>query len=300
MLSNSQQNKSMRIAFGVILRLVLPLANGVVRGIKGIRDVRFLRVLRSIASSRQALTNLFAFAANTISMNLSSVQGKYGSLSFTFCFAHVLLIMSVKITVSHRIEPILKLLKLRKPNAGIESLPDLPSEALTIPTLTMDDLMASTQTITTGPPMTPPNTPCSPNPSSPIFSPFMRAPRNSLPNFQPNQRKISLEEHMAPNCCTLNILAEPPEGQPIRADIVFIHGLHGSLVNTWKQGLWENDRKPVKFDRPPKPPVRPPKRLRHSRNTVVRPPHKHKRARFAHSDSMQKHSSMDEDMEDNR
>lgn len=66
----------MRIAFGVILRLVLPLANGVVRRFQGIRDVRFLNVIRNVAASRQALTNLFAFAANTISMNLSSVQGK--------------------------------------------------------------------------------------------------------------------------------------------------------------------------------------------------------------------------------
>lgn len=70
-----EQNKSMRVAFGVILRLIFPLANGVVQGIKGIRDVRFLKVLRSIASSRHSLTNLFAFAANTISLNLSSVQG---------------------------------------------------------------------------------------------------------------------------------------------------------------------------------------------------------------------------------
>lgn len=67
----------MRLAFGIILRLVLPLANGVARSIKGIRDVRFLRVIKSIASSRQTLTNVIAFAANTISMSLSSVQGKY-------------------------------------------------------------------------------------------------------------------------------------------------------------------------------------------------------------------------------
>lgn len=29
-------------------------------------------------------------------------------------------------------------------------------------------------------------------------------------------------------CVTLNILAEPPTGSPIRADIIFIHGLHGA------------------------------------------------------------------------
>lgn len=65
------------MAFEVILRFLVPLANGVVRGFKGIRDVRFLKFSRSIACSRQTLINLFAFAANTISMNLSVAQGAY-------------------------------------------------------------------------------------------------------------------------------------------------------------------------------------------------------------------------------
>ncbi|KAK6639416.1 hypothetical protein RUM43_007689 [Polyplax serrata] len=29
-----------------------------------------------------------------------------------------------------------------------------------------------------------------------------------------------------------------PAPSPVRADVIFIHGLHGSLYNTWKQGLW--------------------------------------------------------------
>ncbi|KAM7360953.1 uncharacterized protein ACRADG_008793 isoform 1-T3 [Cochliomyia hominivorax] len=240
-----EQNKSMRVAFGVILRLIFPLANGVVQGIKGIRDVRFLKVLRSIASSRHSLTNLFAFAANTISLNLSSVQ------------------------VSHRIEPILKLLKIRKSRDGIESLPDSPTSP-------------------NGPEALSPIS--SPSATAPSFSSIPREPRYSLPNFQTSGKRVSLEESVAPNCCTLNILAEPPAGEPIRADIVFIHGLHGSLVNTWKQGLWENERRPVEFQRPPKPPVRPPKRPRHSRTCVVHPAHHKKRARFAHADVHHRHS----------
>lgn len=99
-----------------------------------------------------------------------------------------------------------------------------------------------------------------------------------------------MEELVATKCCTLNILAEPPPGQPIRADIVFIHGLHGSLVNTWRQGLWENERRPVVFERPPKPPVRPPKRPRHSRTSSAHPPHHKKRARFAHTDISNRYS----------
>lgn len=31
-------------------------------------------------------------------------------------------------------------------------------------------------------------------------------------------------------CVTLNVLAEPVAGTPIRADVIFIHGLHGKLV----------------------------------------------------------------------
>lgn len=73
-------------------------------------------------------------------------------------------------------------------------------------------------------------------------------------------------------------MAEPPPGQPITADIIFIHGLHGSLVNTWKQGLWKSEGRLEGFDRPPKPPIRPPKRQRHSRSTLVVP--SSKRARY--------------------
>lgn len=174
----------------------------------------------------------------------------------------------------------MKLLKIRKSRDGIESLPDLPSSLPSSPE---------------GPtPATTPETP-----TSPLFSPFFREPRPPLPNFQTSRKQIPFEEQQAPKCCTINILAEPPPGQPIRADIVFIHGLHGSLVNTWKQGLWENERKPVEFDRPPKPPVRPPKRPRHSRSAVVRPPHKQKRARFLHPEQRQDiHKDVSDEFED--
>ncbi|EDV44232.1 uncharacterized protein Dana_GF16126, isoform C [Drosophila ananassae] len=212
--ADSKNIGSMRVIFGILVRLVLPLANGVARGIKGIRDVRVLRVLQNLASSRQALTNLVAFAANTISLNLSSVQ------------------------VSNRLGPLMKLLKMRKSQDGLESLPD---------TLTMPST---------------PSTPCTP------MTPMQGPPIYS-----------ALSD--APSCCTINILAEPPPGQPIRADIVLIHGLHGSLVNTWKQGLWQNDRQPVEFERPPRPPVRPPKRPRHSRSAAIHPAPREKRAKFA-------------------
>ena len=39
-------------------------------------------------------------------------------------------------------------------------------------------------------------------------------------------------------CVTCDVLYDPsPES--VRADVVFIHGLHGSLDKTWKQGVWD-------------------------------------------------------------
>ncbi|XP_034114535.1 uncharacterized protein LOC117574721 isoform X1 [Drosophila albomicans] len=238
----SNNSGSMRVVFGILVRLVLPLANGVARGIKGIRDVRVLRVLQNLASSRQALTNLVAFAANTISLNLSSVQAFYIKCSY----AAQMQIQIFPLTVSNRLGPLLNLLKLRKSQDGLESLPDQPSTPTTPITLTM------------------PTTPSTPLQGPPIYSSI-----GSTSSANSNS-----------SCVTLNILAEPPAGTPIRADIILIHGLHGSLVNTWKQGLWQNERHPVEFDRPPRPPVRPPKRPRHSRSAAIHPAPREKRAKF--------------------
>ncbi|XP_053946280.1 uncharacterized protein LOC128855424 [Anastrepha ludens] len=253
--TEAKQSNRMRVAFGIILRLMLPLANSVMLSFKGIRDARFLRALKTITSSRQALTNLMAFAANTISLNLSSVQ------------------------VSQRIDPILKLLKIRKTGDGVESLPDTPS---------IDNAPYFPISALPSPPLTPTIPGKSVSPSEQLgFSPFVRESSGAMPAFSNDKQKITAPEQPASKCCTLDVLAEPPAGQPIRADIVFIHGLHGSVVNTWKQGLWENDRQPEGFERPPKPPVRPPKRPKHSRSVLLHPPHKHKRARFTRSDTNQ-------------
>jgi hypothetical protein len=39
-------------------------------------------------------------------------------------------------------------------------------------------------------------------------------------------------------CVSCDVLYDPSP-EPIRADVIFIHGLHGSLENTWKQGVWD-------------------------------------------------------------
>lgn len=148
---------------------------------------------------------------------------------------------TLPLTVSNRLGPLLNVLKLRKSQDGLESLSD---------------------TLSTSVPTTP-LTPLTP----------------TIPLMQ-NPPVYSLASSSASSCVTLNILAEPPPGTPIRADIVLIHGLHGSLINTWKQGLWQNERHPVEFDRPPRPPVRPPKRPRHSRSAAIHLAPREKRAKF--------------------
>lgn len=46
--------------------------------------------------------------------------------------------------------------------------------------------------------------------------------------------------------CT--ILSEPESQEKPIADIIFIHGLHGGLDKTWKQGEWKMEGKHVKRD----------------------------------------------------
>lgn len=123
-----------------------------------------------------------------------------------------------------------------------------------------DGLEILPDTLTTRIPITP--TPSTPLQGPPIYS-------------------LQSSSSSSSSCCTLNVLAEPAPGTPIRADIVLVHGLHGSLVNTWRQGLWQNERHPVEFDRPPRPPVRPPKRPRYSRSAAIHPAPREKRAKFA-------------------
>lgn len=66
----------MQVALGIVVRLVVPLFNGVARGLQGIRGINLVNILENVRESRQLLANLLAIAANNTSMSLSSVQGK--------------------------------------------------------------------------------------------------------------------------------------------------------------------------------------------------------------------------------
>lgn len=51
---------------------------------------------------------------------------------------------------------------------------------------------------------------------------------------------IENNEEILEKCVKCTILHEP-DGELV-ADIIFIHGLHGSIQNTWKQGLWRHKK----------------------------------------------------------
>lgn len=107
---------------------------------------------------------------------------------------------------------------------------------------------------------------------------FRRATNINIAQTEHSDVKNVVEE--AEKCVELKILAEPPPGEPIKADIIFIHGLHGSQVKTWRQGCWNSEGRIINFERPPKPPVRPPKRPRYTRPDDDLPAHHNKRRRF--------------------
>lgn len=68
----------MRIAIGVLIRLILPVVNNVTRRLRGLgAGFNILNILTHLRESRGSLTSMLAYAANTVSMSLSSVQGKF-------------------------------------------------------------------------------------------------------------------------------------------------------------------------------------------------------------------------------
>lgn len=71
----------MRVALGVLIRLLLPVANKLSSSWNGLRGGGLLKLINKIRETKGLLTTLLAFAANTISMSLSSVQGKFHHIS---------------------------------------------------------------------------------------------------------------------------------------------------------------------------------------------------------------------------
>lgn len=66
---------------------------------------------------------------------------------------------------------------------------------------------------------------------------------------QENSEPLAVEDDNTPEssvtCC---VLSEPSSSEEIVADIIFIHGLHGGLDRTWKQGDWRRTGQKFKLD----------------------------------------------------
>lgn len=167
---------------------------------------------------------------------------------------------SILFTVSNRFDPLLRVIKLKK-----DSISEA-SSTCTSPLLSPTVSLSSFDSLS----------------SSNFYSVSLQRSLSITPLHEPTEK-----------CVDCIVLTEPPPGEPIKYDVIFIHGLHGSLVNTWKQGLWTSEGKLDHFYRPPKPPIRPPKRQRHSRSTLVVPALK--RARYCDSFEIK---SSDEEMSD--
>ncbi|XP_023717450.1 uncharacterized protein LOC111869850 isoform X2 [Cryptotermes secundus] len=67
-----------------------------------------------------------------------------------------------------------------------------------------------------------------------VLSPSSKLIQRSKHPQQKTRENISEPE----KCVTCDVLYDPSP-EPIRADVIFIHGLHGSLEKTWKQGIWD-------------------------------------------------------------
>jgi hypothetical protein len=77
------------------------------------------------------------------------------------------------------------------------------------------------------------------------FDPILRTfrvikfrPRKSVKQSENLQQAAEVDISEPEKCVNCEVLYDPSP-EPIRADVIFIHGLHGSLDKTWKQGSWD-------------------------------------------------------------
>jgi len=77
------------------------------------------------------------------------------------------------------------------------------------------------------------------------FDPILRTfrvikftPSRLLQQSDHPQQAARVDTSEPEKCVTCDVLYDPSP-EPVRADVVFIHGLHGSLDKTWKQGVWD-------------------------------------------------------------
>lgn len=63
-----------------------------------------------------------------------------------------------------------------------------------------------------------------------------------------SQPVLAIDDEFPEKSVECTILSQPDSPDEAIADIIFIHGLHGGLDKTWKQGEWKMDGKHIKRD----------------------------------------------------
>lgn len=63
---------------------------------------------------------------------------------------------------------------------------------------------------------------------------------------QIDNESAQLEMSDIPEKCVECIVLSEPGDNKIKADVIFIHGLHGGLCKTWRQGTWRHERHKLK------------------------------------------------------
>lgn len=80
------------------------------------------------------------------------------------------------------------------------------------------------------------------------IDPILRPLRNKLRSVSAPVLSSAAEstekqrQNLPPEKCVECLVLHDPGPQETIADVIFIHGLHGSLYNTWRQGQWKSKR----------------------------------------------------------
>lgn len=71
-------------------------------------------------------------------------------------------------------------------------------------------------------------------------------PLNLNKDSKPEQESIEDTSDEPEKCVECIVLHHP---QNVEADVIFMHGLHGSIEKTWKQGLWRHEKHKLRHER---------------------------------------------------
>lgn len=78
-----------------------------------------------------------------------------------------------------------------------------------------------------------------------VFRPIRKESQQAILDNSTTQEILYQPISLPEKSVKCEIIVEPPSNETVRADVIFIHGLHGSLLKTWRQGTWDPDRSKI-------------------------------------------------------